>query len=635
MWNRRMFGLSLAIAFALIGLAQSQEPGREGKPAKAPEPVKATLGEPQVVEVQVRLPDQAPPKEPEVARPVLVLGPPEESRVTPRLSVREDVGDGVGYTRGYTYIEGFLPIYQAPGEFVIFLDARGVNFDEAHRWEWNAGAGARWAAPCSNWVYGVNTFFDWRDTGSSVFRQIGAGFEAMGPDVDFRSNFYLPIGGHRHGLDFGNPQFAGTNILLDHFFENAMRGFDTEVGAPIPLLDRLGLRGYAGFYHYDNSNAPTINGIRGRLEARLTDNLTAHFAVQNDHVFNTTVSGGLALQWGGRRPLGSGRSVTDRLGERVVRDTNIVVTRNADKEAAIDPNTGKPIEVRHADSNAPGGGDGSVERPFQTLAQLQAGSAAGQILFVHTNSVFAGQSITLQNAQRFLGDGTLHAFTATQGSFFLPLGVGAAPVIQNVVANSMVKLANDNEVSGFNFGAAAPGFQNIFGISIVNFNINNNTFINPAINHSSLALIDTTGSGVIANNTFGQNQAAALTAGYIVRNFSAGTLRLTITDNTTYGHSFAGGFIDISGAAKVFATLRNNNFSDTAATNQGLFARVNTNATLGLQLLNNISNQGYKLQQFGTGTFQVEDSLGTNTGMFSKTGTITTVPVGTFGFPPP
>src|SRR6267143_946220 len=111
MWSLRTYGLSFAIAFALIGLAHSQEPVKEGNPGKPPRsaPIKATLGapeEPQVADAQARLPDKAP-------------------RVTPRLTVREDVGDGVGYSRGYTNFEGFLPIYQSPGEFIIFLDARG------------------------------------------------------------------------------------------------------------------------------------------------------------------------------------------------------------------------------------------------------------------------------------------------------------------------------------------------------------------------------------------------------------------------------------------------------------------------------------------------------------------------------
>src|SRR5205807_2123049 len=103
------------------------------------------------------------------------------TRVAPRFTIRADVGDGVGYAHGFTYAEAFVPVYQAPGEVLVFLDARGVNFDDARRWEWNAGGGVRMLIPCTEWVAGTNAFFDWRDTGNSTFRQVGMGFEAMGP----------------------------------------------------------------------------------------------------------------------------------------------------------------------------------------------------------------------------------------------------------------------------------------------------------------------------------------------------------------------------------------------------------------------------------------------------------------------
>ena len=575
-------------------------------------------------------PPEAAAKDAEPARPVFSLSAPEACLVTPRLTVRTDVGDGVGYTRGYTYLEGFLPVFQTPGAMVIFVDGRGVNFDQPNQWEWNAGGGVRFYSPRSDWVYGVNSFFDWRSTGSSTFRQIGLGLEAMGPIVDLRSNFYFPVGNERNAVGFSNPQFAGTNILLDHNFENAMRGFDVEAGVPIPLLERWGMRGYLGYYHYDNTNAPTINGARGRLEARITDNLTGHLAVQNDNFFNTTVTGGFALNWGGsRRSCGVARSVTERLGERVVRDPDIVVARNADTEAAIDPNTGKRIEVRHADSNAPAGGDGSVERPYQTLAQLQGGSAAGQILFVHTNSVFVGQTITLKNAQRFLGDGILHDFTATQGSFFLPLGTGNAPVIRGGTFST--KLANNNEVSGFTYDQ--PGSISVIGLGINNFNINRNTFTNGVFNTGQLTIANATGSGIIAGNTFIQTTATAITAGFFLQSTS-GTLRAAITDNITSGHTYSGGLIRTGGTGQIFATLRNNQFGEVVASNRG-FSGEALGGSIGLQFLNNTSTQGYRLEQAGAGVFRVEDTLSTNVGPFTKIGTITVVPVGTFGFQDP
>src|SRR5262249_55722580 len=149
-----------------------------------------------------------------------------------------------------------------------------------------------------------------------TFRQIGFGFEALGPIVELRSNIYVPIGNRRNLIQdtgYSNPQFSGFNIVLDHgrVFENAMRGFNLEAGAPVPYMDRLGLRAYAGYYHYDANGAPTIDGARGRLEAQVTDFMSLHLQVQHDRVFQTTVQGGVAFQLGTRRPAGAVRTAND------------------------------------------------------------------------------------------------------------------------------------------------------------------------------------------------------------------------------------------------------------------------------------------------------------------------------------
>lgn len=584
---------------------------------------------------------EMPPKLPEAVKPAIPLegqnlsSPLNASRepdVRSRFTFRADFGDGVGYTRGYTYIEGFVPIYQCPGEYVVFIDARGVNFDARDRWEWNAGGGLRTILPRSDWVFGVNSFFDWRDTGPSIFRQVGLGFEGLGPVLDTRANIYFPVGSTRNAIGIGNPAFVGTTIALDRTFENAMFGYDLEIGAPIPGLDCWGARAFLGYYHYDNNGAPSIDGIRGRFEAQLNNNVTAHFAIQNDQVFNTTVTGGLALHWGGRRSGGACRSVVERLNQRVVRDPNIVVTRSIEREAAIDPNTGRPIEVRHVNSNAAAGGDGTFERPYQTLAQLQAGSPTNSILFAHLDSVFNNQGIVLKNAQRFLGDGTLHTFASTQGTFFVPVSnAGNKPQIIMSPSQGVV-LANDNEVSGFHF--ANPGLRSIGGINIVNFNINNNSFLNPSGNQGSIFITNGSGVGHITNNTFTQTNANTLTTGFTISD-SNGPLRLAVLDNTTSGHRFAGGFIrSTSGGSQIVATVRNNQFGETIATHRGFYGLA-TSGSLGLQLLNNTSTQGYKLEQSGGGVFRVENTLATNVGPFTQIGTINVVPVGTFGFQDP
>src|SRR5262249_44813954 len=146
---------------------------------------------------------------------------------------------------------------------------------------------------------------------------------------------------------FFNPHFAAHDILLDRLqtSEVALRGFDMEVGAPLPYLERFDARAFVGFYHYDTEGVQVANGVGVRLEAQLTSNIPAHFSIANDAIYNTTVNGGLAIHFGGPKKHHDGpRPLVERLGDRVVRDVDIAVTQKTEvnTEKAIDPATGQP-----------------------------------------------------------------------------------------------------------------------------------------------------------------------------------------------------------------------------------------------------------------------------------------------------
>ncbi|MGE3803889.1 MAG: inverse autotransporter beta domain-containing protein [Gemmataceae bacterium] len=433
--------------------------------------------------------------------------------VDPRFSVRRSFGDGIGYDNGYTYLEAFVPFLQEAGSSLLFANSRVVNYDHADFWEFQFGGGARRViGDCV--VAGLNGFYDGRNTNFNYFHQLGLGWEALGPVWEWRGNVYIPIGQQRAGAGstgFFNPQFVATNISLDRFafFETAMNGVDTEIGRSLLVRDRLNLRGYVGFYHYSNDNVPTANGIRGRLEAWVSENLSFNFAVQNDAVFDTTVTGGLAMHLGGL-PRGLRRTapLQAKLGERVVRDPNIVVQRSEEfrRELAIDPATGAPIEVRHVSSSAAPGGDGSIEHPFQNLTQLQNGSGPNMILFAHSGSVFNGEGIALQNSQRFLGEGIPYFFTATQGTFLLPTATGGTvqPRILNAPGNA-VMLASNTEVA--NFGISNAALNGVRGIGVNNFNLHDLNIQGAGDN--GIYLTGVTGTGLIVNNTIANNGRGA------------------------------------------------------------------------------------------------------------------------------
>lgn len=260
-----------------------------------------------------------------------------------RLTLRTDVGDGVGYTRGFTTFEAMIPLDQ-DSRSLWFSDVRLLNFDQENRWEYNLGAGYRWYSERSACVFGVNAFYDARKTDYHFYEQLGLGFEALTPTVEFRVNGYWIVGqAHRLVGDsgFNNIGIAANNFIFvrQQIIETAMGGVEVEAGGRLPFLDRFCPRLYAGFYSYSAANQQTANGVRGRFEAQLTERITLHASVQNDAVFRTTASGGLAISFGAPAYRCScGRpSWEDVLRQPVHRDVNIVVHQNTNTVTAAQP----------------------------------------------------------------------------------------------------------------------------------------------------------------------------------------------------------------------------------------------------------------------------------------------------------
>lgn len=609
-------------------------------------------------------------------------------RIPPRTSIRRSFGDGVGYDSGFTYLESLFPVWQDPGD-LLFGDLRVVNFDGSQLWEFNFGGGGRHYLPELGAILGLNGFYDGRNTNIHFYHQLGVGWEVLGRNWETRGNAYIPVGPQIFPASpFFNPRYVRTNITLDRIFESAMGGVDVEVGRRLPILDRFEPRAYLGYYHYSNDQVQSANGIRGRLEAFLTDKVSVYAQVQNDALFNTTANGGLAIHFGGGRRV-STAALPDRLGQRVVRDPNIILSQQTLTAPATDPATGQPIEVRHASSNAAAGGDGSVERPFQTLAQLQAGSGPNMILFAHGGSTFTGQNITLQSSQRFLGEGIAHSFTASQGSFLLPRATSSSvrPTITGSTGDA-ITLASNTEVSGF--AVASAGDDGIEGVGVNNVNINRNIITSPTdrginlvnptgtivIDANTITMTPTSNEGIfqsmssgtanliVSNNIItasgddsidivntGAGNTSVLVAsitGNVITNSGdesisfvmAGTsqLRATIANNQLSTGSDILVLISLLNNATGFAQVARNNFSTTPST--GLSVTTGDTSTMCLQVFGNVTSESFIFSEQGASTFSLEDTLATNTLLGGAVITVDPsipplVPFGSCGFPPP
>ena len=296
-------------------------------------------------------------------------------------------------------------------------------------------------------------------------------------------NAYLPCGANRISAfsALGPAFYSGENIdFAQTRFDNVdMGGFDFEVGRRLPgWLGNNGVSAYLGGYYYRADAAFDTFGVATRLQALISPNLTIEAKFTNDHIFKNRV--GVDITW--FLPWNKCKSCADascseiyRLTQPVERNRTVVyATQTVNNPVVVlNPATGTPIIVVHVDSNAPGGGNGSISAPYNNLPAAQTGSAPNDIILVDAGSQFSGQGIALQASQRFLGEGIPHTVDTVQaGTITLPTVTGGTvlPVVSNSPSDT-VTLANGNEVSGFtinNSGGEAITGNGISGTTNIN-----------------------------------------------------------------------------------------------------------------------------------------------------------------------
>lgn len=420
-------------------------------------------------------------------------------------------GRGYGYARGYTGIEGFLPLIQNDFDSLTAFDGRfmisnsgdlGGNIGVFHRRyfeDWNR-------------TLGGSIYFDDRHFSNFNYQQVGIGFESLGEVIDTRANIYLPVGRTQHitSQTITNSRFVGRNVQLDLLCNQntAMGGVDSEIGGRVPMTGEF-LYAYAGAYHFQathkNAGIRQAWGPQGRLEARFSDLGTVYCSVSNDQVFHTNFYVGVSIWLPGTGPSRAPSRVQFRLSEPIIRNHNIAIGDATlfKQQLALNPN-GSLMDVAHVDSAAAGTHDGSITNPYSTLAQAQAGTAANSIIYLHANSVFNNQSLTLQTGQQLLGEGATHPIQAQQGLFNLPPVSPPSALLQTpLISNSAgdaVTVASNTTVSGIRIQNATGNA--ITGDAVNNVTIDHNDLAN---NNNGIVLTNASGNILINHNFLTSN----------------------------------------------------------------------------------------------------------------------------------
>ena len=403
------------------------------------------------------------------------------------LAARMESNWKLGSKRSILMNEFWIPVAQNVEDgSVIYTDWRFMADDQDNR-EFNLGLGYRKlieTALLGEGIAGTHIWLDRRITErGSAFNQITAGAEWYAEDWELKVNTYLPLNTSKTYTQ-ANPNgsggsFSGTQIVVktdQTVVEESLRGIDFELGYKLPLPENItdSTRIYTGGYYFAGDEAEDVTGWRTRFTSDITPDIQIGARFQKDDVRGSQgfLEATIRLPFGHKKSYRK-EGLRARLDESPERDIDIVTN-----EALTDDGTDKPLlntttgtiqNVYHVDNTAAGGGDGSAENPFNTLAAAQAAAGTNDIIYVHRgNGTAAGQNtgVTIDDdGQMLIGEGSAISFSG--GMFTLGAGSGSAanliipagnaPVISNTNPNGdgVTVTADNIYLSGFTVDGAS------------------------------------------------------------------------------------------------------------------------------------------------------------------------------------
>lgn len=565
----------------------------------------------------------------------------------------EDVNTACPYYGGHASIESklgnerditegavFLPV-ACNEETLLFSDLRFKGDNQRNR-EGNIGLGVR--SLQDKGVVGVYGYFDRRKSGTTekYHNQATGGAEYLTPNWEVRANGYVPLNGEKTVGSLGtvsDPFLQGSGIFIEQtaggtISERGLWGGDIEAGYKIPQSPKP-LWLHAGAFSFNGEDAPTVEGGRLRGTLALTDHvsLLAEGQYDDERGRQGWVGARLTLPFGAK--IYSADPVRSRMTASPVRDVDIVTATKVTPGApagifqVTNTESGTPQNVIYVDNSNTdvGGGTGTLENPFTTLAAAQSAMADHDIVYIasglgDSTGMDSGFAIARNNVQ-VIGEGTAFIYDGTRltsGAVNNPNGIilkaaGVKPILTNLTAvnisgDGIYITGTNTSLTGLEVRGAARE-----GIRLDSATVNSGTVtlqnldINGSVSHAFAAIINGTGvldrleiDGVTASNNANAGARISLASatssiGTIdIRNFtandntnvsngrgiyintSAGNIdTINLTDINTHRNAVQGTFLATTGAA-------------------GSISNININR---LAASNNVSNTGLYLQSQG------------------------------------
>ncbi|NQY43120.1 MAG: inverse autotransporter beta domain-containing protein [Legionellales bacterium] len=230
-----------------------------------------------------------------------------------------------------------IPLYQHP-RHLIYIPIIGMT-DSTNALEGNIGFGIR--NLLGNNILGVYGFYDIRKSSNkNIIHQVTIGIEWFRSYLEFRGNIYLPKqkafptsepANISHYKKLGNTLELQVGIARK--IEQALRGFDIDIGCQIPKMEDLTIRG--GYYHFGKNRKylETRKGLRSNLDYQLNKVFQLNLEISHDNQRKWVYFGGITASYTFEKPIES--SSLTRLERKMtslpIRDIDAVVGYTMDE----------------------------------------------------------------------------------------------------------------------------------------------------------------------------------------------------------------------------------------------------------------------------------------------------------------
>ncbi len=461
-----------------------------------------------------------------------------------RITARHIDPQGIGYNQGYTTLEGFFSLYNGWEDWVPFLDVRGHVFNNG-RAAVNAGLGLRYLR--EHLIWGINSYYDYRNTKHQHYNQVALGLECLGSLWDFRLNGYLPVGKKESPYyDLHFDHFAGNSAIVKERYEYALGGFNGEVGAHVNSWEKFPLYFAAGPYYLHGKGASTWGG-QLRASLRMCDYLKIDGNVSYDHLFKWIGQGqvGISFYFEGRkktRCCPRSHTLKERSYQPVDRFEIIAVDKKERESSAIDPITHLPYQFIFVDNTS--SSLGTYASPYRALVDAETNSSPYDIIYVFPGdgtTAHMDHGISLKPNQRLWGAASPYILSTTQGVITIPQLSSTSPQITNVdLLGAGVTLSTNNEVNGITFTETSG--QAIFGTNPETLKLTSCKFV--ACGQGDLGIFPVllqTSSPFRVNilqNTFTDNPNAGV---FVQLLDGASSTQITMNDNQAYNNQVSSG----------------------------------------------------------------------------------------------